>query len=132
MSRRTVVLGDLNSPVERQKLIEYLIDLYYLVNQAIIGSTQTLAATATIVPNANYIPVAGSGGAVTLTSNPSINAGFRGQRIVLKGTSDTNTLALTNGNGMKLQAGTRTLGNNDCLELWYDGTNWIELSFANN
>lgn len=91
-----------------------------------------LAATSVIKPSAtvmNIIATVG-GGAVTLTSNPSIEDGINGQLLVLRGSSATDTITLTDGNGMLL-AGTVTLGLNDILVLYYDGLvtkDWIEVS----
>ena len=82
-----------------------------------------LAATSVIRPDAAIMNVAATvgGGSVTLTSNPSIAPGINGQILVLRGSHATDTIVLTDNNGMKL-AGNRTLALNDTLTLYYDGT----------
>lgn len=46
--------------------------------------------------------IQGSGGAVTLTANPRIQAGtIDGQELMLVGCSDTNTVSIDDGNGTK-------------------------------
>lgn len=95
------------------------------------GTTQVLAASGQINPNAGIVTVGGLGGAVTLTSNPNIIAGIAGQILILEGTSDTNTLTLTNGNGVKL-SGAITLGIRDTLTLIYNGTYFLEIARSNN
>lgn len=91
-----------------------------------------LAASSVIKPEAtvmNIIATVG-GGAVTLTSNPSIGDGINGQVLVLRGSSATDTITLTDGNGMLLSS-TITLGLNDVLVLYFDGlvtNDWIEIS----
>lgn len=92
---------------------------------------QTLATGGQISPRAAIVLVQGSGGAVTLTSNPNITAGVKGQLLILEGQNNTNTLALTNGNGVKL-SGAITLGLNDTIFLYFNGTNWLEVARSNN
>lgn len=95
-----------------------------------------LAATSVIKPEAtimNIIATVG-GGAVTLTSNPSIVDGVNGQVLVLRGSSATDTITLTDGNGMLL-AGNRTLALNDTLTLYFDGiitNDWVEIARSTN
>lgn len=68
----------------------------------------------------------GSGGAVTVTANPQIAAGtFVGQKLLLKGRSDTNTVSFANGTGLSLN-GDCLLGDDSTLGLTWDGTNWSE------
>lgn len=70
------------------------------------ASTQTLAAGGQIDCSlGSIIPVAGSGGAVALTSNPQVLAGTKnGQPCRLVGTHVTNTLQIEDGNGLNLRA----------------------------
>lgn len=64
---------------------------------------------------------------VTVTANPQITAGTsQGQRIYIYGANDTGTLKLTNGNGLSLN-GDCTLGQEDCLGLMWNGTQWSEM-----
>lgn len=78
--------------------------------------------------NETHVYVQGSGGAVTVTANPRIAAGtIVGQKMLVIGRSATNTLTLANGNGLSLQ-GNITLTDDDNLYLYWDGTNWSEIS----
>lgn len=100
---------------------------------------QTLAAGNTISPNAGKVRVVGSGGAVTLISTPTItNPAADGQRLVIYGTDDTNTVTLqTNGtlagSNLILGAATRALKANSILELIWDSvaSKWAEIAFRN-
>src|SRR3990167_298437 len=93
---------------------------------------QVLAATNTIRPQGticNIIATVG-GGAVTLTSNPSISPGDNGQILILRGSSTTDTITLTDGNGMILSEN-MTLGLDDTITLYYDGlvnNKWVEIT----
>lgn len=104
-------------------------------------ATQTLAASTAIKAESDVVKVAGTGGATTLTVNPAIAANglIDGQPLVLIGTSDTDTVVLTDEGGdagIKLQLGsaTRTLGAGDRLILRYNAadTSWYEEGFVNN
>src|SRR3990167_3483248 len=91
-----------------------------------------LAAGSVIKPESTVMNITATvgGGAVTISSNPSIAYGINGQILVLRGSHATDTITLTDGNGMLL-AGTITLGLNDVLVLYYDGTvtnDWIEVA----
>ena len=77
----------------------------------------------------NVIATVG-GGAVTLTSNPSISPSDNGQILILRGSSATDTITLTDGNGM-LMAGNITLGLDDTITFYYDGlvnNKWVEIA----
>jgi len=71
--------------------------------------------------------------AVAITANPQIAAGHNGQRIIIMGSSDTNTLTFTDGNGLILN-GSCVLGVGDTLELIYNKAYnlWVEVSRSNN
>ena len=70
----------------------------------------------------------GSGGPVTVTANPQIAAGsVVGQEIIVIGRSDTNTIRMTNGNGLELN-GAVNLAAAEALSLIWDGTVWTETS----
>jgi hypothetical protein len=76
--------------------------------------------------------IQGSGGAVTVTANPQIQAGSRvGQELNLIGRSDTNTVKLQDGTGLSLN-GPITMGADYSLRLMWDGTNWVEVSRREN
>jgi hypothetical protein len=100
------------------------------------ASALSVVAGTGVTPVANsFIRLVGNAGAVTVTANPAIAAGSDGQELVLLGTSDTNTVTFSNGNGLSLASGVSfTMGAGDTLRLIYDAANsvWRELSRANN
>ena len=100
--------------------------IFAVAPQVILAAASIIRPEATVI---NIIATIG-GGAVTLTSNPSIADGINGQLLVLRGSSATDTITLTDGNGMLL-AGDVTLGLNDTITLYYDGlitNDWVELA----
>jgi hypothetical protein len=67
------------------------------------------------------------GGQVTVTADPQISAGAQaGAQMTLVGTSDTDTVVLTDGMGLILN-GSIELDNGKVIGLTYDGTNWREV-----
>lgn len=103
------------------------------------ATLQTLSAGTAITATRSKARVAGNGGAVTLTSAPTIADGIDGQIIYIQGTSDSNTVALQDqgtlaSSNLQLGAASRTLGAGDILVLMFDTTDsvWYEVSFANN
>jgi hypothetical protein len=106
-----------------------------------MSALQTLAVANTIQPNAAYLHVESSGGAVTLTSTPTIaNPTADGQRLLIEGNSDVDTVTLQDrsalgGSNLNLAGGTNvTLGQGDNIELvWSDVMGvWNEISRSNN
>ena len=103
-------------------------------------STQSLLATEYIEPIADIVRISGNGGAVTMTSTPTIANGFDGQRIILHGSDSLNTVTVQDddvlsGTALKLDNGvTLILGEGDILELFYCGCSdsWIEISRSDN
>lgn len=94
------------------------------------GSTQTLAAGTQIDCQSDaIIPVVGSGGPVTLTGNPQILAPVdlpAPKLCILEGTSATNTVTISDGNGVELRyTSSVTLGLEDTLWLVYNGSKWV-------
>ena len=74
-------------------------------------------------------------GAITVTANPQISKGYDGQEITLEGLSNTKTVTITNGNGLKLAGGSSFLiGSDDVIKLHYNESKnlWIENSRSNN
>ena len=72
--------------------------------------------------------IQGSGGAVTVTANPQIVAGsIDGQSLRLVGCSDTNTVKLQDGTGLKLN-GSITLGDYWVIGLFWSASQsvWVE------
>ncbi len=71
--------------------------------------------------------VKSNGGADVISANPQISAGeVIGQRLLLRYVSDTDTLELSDGNGLDLP-GTFISENKRQQELWWDGSLWSEL-----
>jgi hypothetical protein len=95
------------------------------------SSPVAIVAGTGVAPGAyrrELIYVQGSGGAVDISVNPQISAGiYDGQELELCGCSDTNTLLLEDGTGLKLN-GSCTLGLNWKISLAWDQTNWVEVS----
>lgn len=98
-----------------------------------LSPTVSVTATDGLTVTNPVMKVQGSGGAVTVTANPSIKPGYDGQQIVIIGKSDTNTLTFSDGNGLALTA-SFTLGATDTLSLVYDSQSatWNERARANN
>lgn len=70
--------------------------------------------------------IEGSGGAVTISANPQIAAGsVVGQRLKLVCRNNTNTVTFSDGTGLDLN-GDCVMGSSSILELFWDGTNWVE------
>jgi hypothetical protein len=77
--------------------------------------------------------ITGNGGAVTVTANPQISGcsgTTQGYLLILAGTSNTNTVTLSNGTGLDLN-GFVVIGQTGTgakITLICDGTNWSEVS----
>ena len=70
--------------------------------------------------------IEGSGGAIDVTADPQVaDAEADYQHIWLYGCSDTNTVKFEHGTGLILN-GNFTMGEDDILKLFYNGTDWIE------
>lgn len=103
------------------------------------STLQSLLAASAISPNAGKVRVVGNGGAVVLTSTPSIGVGTDdGQLLIVQGTSDANTVTLQDsgtlaGSGMRLGAATRLLGEGDISLFTWDAAlaEWLEMAFSN-
>lgn len=73
--------------------------------------------------------VAGNGGPVTVTASPAIQAGsIIGQRMIIIGRDNTNTVTFNNSSGALEMNGNVTLGLDDVISLIWDGTAWVETS----
>lgn len=109
-------------------------DAMDMMNPRVTGSTASptaivagtgITAIAAVCLQTQFIE--GSGGAVDISVNPQISAGTRiGQRLVLIGCSDSNTVFLEDAAGLYLN-GDYTLGNGSAIELFWDGTYWKEM-----
>lgn len=99
---------------------------------------QTVAAANVITPSGK-VRVAGNGGAVTLTSTPTVTLGtLDGQLCLIQGTHDTNTVTIQDngslaGSKVRLGAASRVLGAGDSLLLSWDAAlgMWVEVAYTN-
>jgi hypothetical protein len=111
-------------------------------NLEFAATSQALVAANSVTVTSQYTiyRVAGSGGAVTLTSTPSVDASVDGKLIILEGTSDANTLTLQDESNLadsdlQLAGGVDiTLGLYDQITLMYNSSNgkWQEQSRSDN
>lgn len=88
---------------------------------------QVLSNDDTIEVDNSYIKVVGDG-AVILDTDPAIeNADEAGKWIFIEGTSDTNTVTITNGVNTRLIGEVSVkLGNKDTIGFIFSGTEWVE------
>lgn len=100
------------------------------------SAAQSLLAGDAIAPDSGSVAVVGNGGAVTLTSNPQITDGADGGHILcIEGTSDTNTVELVDGNGLRMagdQSMTLADGDTWCGLYSDTATDWLEISRSDN
>jgi hypothetical protein len=86
------------------------------------------------------IRVVGNGGDITITATPSIAAGVDGQRLLIQGTDNTDTVTLQDesnlaGSDLNLAGGVDfTLGRGDTIEVIYDSgdAKWFEITRSDN
>ena len=77
-------------------------------------------------------------GDYTLTSTPTIADGTKGQILfVTCANGESNTVTMQDqgslgGSNLQLGAASRAISGRDILQLYFDGDDWIEVSFANN
>jgi hypothetical protein len=95
--------------------------------------TQTIVS-GVISVGSSYVPVNTEGNAAT-DDLDTINGGLLYQRLIVKASNSARTVVVKHGTGNILLDGSadKTLDNaNDMLELFYDGANWLQLSFSSN
>lgn len=92
--------------------------------------TASIGITSTMLSRMIYFDTAA---AIDITADPQIVNGISGQIITIIGSSDTNTLTLDDGAGLRLSA-QMILGIGDTITLLYDATigDWVELCRSNN
>lgn len=92
------------------------------------SSLALITAADGITVTHSHMRVEGDGGPIDITANPQIVAGMDGQLVTIEGHSNTNTVTLENGNGLKLHGGKYILGSHDTIDLQYDedDTHWEE------
>ena len=95
------------------------------------SSTVAVAAADTISADFGSVRISGSGGAVTMTSDPQIASpqDSSAQMITLMGGDNTNTVTLVDGAGLRL-TGDCTLALEDSITLMYHTSfgDWVEIS----
>jgi len=104
-----------------------------------------VGASTQVVLSSAYLVVFSTGGVVPVTSAPSVKSTWpsgravsRGTCIILRGSSDANSVVLqdddsVSGTRLELGASSRTLGFNDMIQLCYDSGagRWLEAWYAN-
>ena len=90
----------------------------------------SVTAAGGITVTATHMRVSGDGGAVDITADPQIAAGTDGQRVIIQGDSDVNTVKLDDGDGLHMHNGSMTLSDHDYIEFSYhaDDGEWEETS----
>jgi len=93
-------------------------------------TSETVSAVGGITPASSVMSITGDGGAIDITANPQIAAGTAdGQLLILRGTSDSNTVQIDNENGVHVH-GRAILRDHDQLTLMYHSGDsaWEEVS----
>lgn len=69
-----------------------------------------------------------TGGAINISANPQITNGYaEGQRLLLIGMSDTDTVQIDDGDGLILN-GNRILELYNTIELYWTGVQWLQIN----
>lgn len=90
----------------------------------LITAVGGVAFTGTAWENVKFI--AGNGGAVDVSANPQVAAATNvGQKLILIGTNDTDTVKLEDGTGLSLN-GAWIAANHSVIGLMWDGSVWVE------
>ena len=103
-------------------------------------ATTTLSTAHSVTTTGRIMRLQGDGGATTVASTPSVQAGFDGQMITFVGTDDVNTVTFQDNlnlaaSGLRLSGNVNfTLGINDTLTLYYDtvAQTWNEIHRSDN
>lgn len=140
MTSATNTTANFDSYVECQRLddngvLNFNSDVRADAIAIMTSDIQTVDTTDSINVRYGTIRVQGDGAAKVLTSTPTIDAGFIGQIIILKGGSNTNTVTLQDADtlansNLRLKSSTVTLGLEDCIILQYDNkfsSAWVEI-----
>lgn len=77
-----------------------------------------------------HMRIQGDGGPIDITANPQISAGKDGERLMVEGESNTDTVKLDNGTGLHLHNGSIILGKHDNISFYYDAAEaeWEEVA----
>lgn len=120
----TRFLIDLIDGVEGTSIKKSGVVIPKVVNKA----AAVYAAAGTVTPTHPEHVISGDGVAVTLSAVTAIGNGTAvGERLVLRGNSDTNTVTILDGANTVLN-GLVTLALNDYIELEWNGSDWTEVS----
>jgi hypothetical protein len=94
------------------------------------ASTLTIATGVVTQTESNHL-IAGEGAAAD--DLVTISGGTAGDILILRASSDSVTITVKDGTGNIQCEGDRALDNAfDSMMLLFDGTNWVEIAFANN
>jgi hypothetical protein len=97
-----------------------------------LGATTNVPTSGVILNPASSYVVLNPASAVTLNGTTAIADGAPpGTLLILRGSSDVNTVTINDGANTALGAN-RVLGLNDTLTLVYNGDVWVEIAYANN
>lgn len=99
-------------------------------------TAQTITAASDTITIADTLEEISSDAAHTLASTPTIADGTKGQIVYLMEVGSGSVIlqdeATLPGSNLQLGAATRTIDAYDVLQLIFDGTYWIEVSYTNN
>jgi hypothetical protein len=98
---------------------------------ALSSSPLSVSVNSTISPSSSFM-VLSANTVVTLNATTAIVDGsMTGALLILQGTSDINTITIPDNANTRL-GGSRILGDRDTLTLIFNGTEWVEIGYANN
>jgi hypothetical protein len=96
------------------------------------STTVSPSEGSTLNPSRSFLRLNPSG-PVTLSLSTAIASGSTvGTILILQGMNNINTVTINDGANVQLALLSRTLGIDDTLTLIWNGTDWIEVAFANN
>jgi hypothetical protein len=119
----SMIAGQLNDGTDIRVNSYSVIPLF-----AVLDSTGT-------IPSGSYLQVSGFKDMQVVSNFSQIGICNAGKELTLQGTSNTNRILLTSGNGLKLEHGINfCLGRFDTITFIFDNvsTNWVEVSRKNN
>lgn len=94
------------------------------------SSDTAITAAGGITPTKTLMRIVGDGGAIDITASPQIAAGtVDGQKLIIQGTHDTNTVTIDDGTGVATDSGASlTFGKNDNAEFMWDAgeSEWLQ------
>jgi hypothetical protein len=131
-------IGSSEQLVVTDGLVEVQEDLGVLGDLSIsgflnLGSVEDVViSSGEITITGSYIEIDTEGGAST-DDLDTINGGTQGDFVIIKANDSSNDIVVKDGSGNIRCAGDFTLTHrNDAMSLFYDGTNWLEISRSDN